>query len=100
MLSPTTARTDRALKLPRYAAAGVVHCWLPDPDARTLEAYENAAGRWVLLGAWGGDDAPRVPPFDAIALPLANLSADRAGQDVCTPSAPGLTVVSARHALG
>jgi hypothetical protein len=76
VLSPATARTDRALKLPRYAAAGVAHCWLLDPDARTLEAYENADGRWLLLGAWGNDDAPRVPPFEAIALPLANLWAD------------------------
>lgn len=76
VLSPSTARTDRVLKLPRYAAAGVSHCWLGDPDARTLEALENAAGRWLLLGAWSDADAPRVPPFDAIELPLSSLWAD------------------------
>ena len=76
VLSPATARTDRVLKLPRYATAGVAHCWLIDPDARTLEAYENESGRWLLLGAWGGDDAPRIPPFDAIALSLSSLWVD------------------------
>jgi Uma2 family endonuclease len=76
VLSPATARTDRALKLPRYAAAGISHCWLIDPDARLLEAYANREGRWLLLGAWGGDDAVRIEPFDAIALELAGLWAD------------------------
>lgn len=76
VLSPSTVRTDRVLKLPRYAAAGVMHCWLVDPDARTLEAYENENGRWLLLGVWAGEDTPRVPPFDAIELPLASLWAD------------------------
>ncbi len=76
VLSPATARTDRALKLPCYAQAGVGHCWLVDPDARLLEAYANHEGRWLLLGTWGGDEQPRVPPFDAIALELAALWAD------------------------
>lgn len=76
VLSPATARTDRVLKLPRYATAGVAHCWLTGPDARTLEAYENENGRWLLLGVWGGDDAPRIPPFDAIELPLSSLWVD------------------------
>lgn len=76
VLSPSTARTDRVLKLPRYAAEGVAHCWLIDPDARTLEAYENQSGRWLLLGAWAEADTPPAPPFDAIKLPLSSLWAD------------------------
>ncbi|MHB8248702.1 MAG: Uma2 family endonuclease [Acidithiobacillus sp.] len=36
VLSPATVRTDRILKLPSYAAAGVAYCWLIDPDTRTL----------------------------------------------------------------
>ncbi len=64
------------LKLPRYAAAGTSHCWLIDPDARLLEAYTNREGRWLLLGAWVGDDAVRIEPFDAISLEMAGLWAD------------------------
>ncbi|MBU2803396.1 Uma2 family endonuclease [Acidithiobacillus caldus] len=73
VLSPATTRTDRVLKLPRYAADGVAHCWLIDPGARTLEAYTNQGGRWLLLGTWGGDDVATIDPFAAIRLSLAGL---------------------------
>jgi Uma2 family endonuclease len=76
VLSPATARTDRVFKLPRYAAAGVAHCWLIDPDARTLEAYANQDGRWLLLGPWGGDDVASIDPFAAIPLSLSGLWVD------------------------
>ena len=76
VLSPATARTDRVLKLPRYAATGVAHCWLIEPDARTLEAYANQDGRWLLLGTWGGDDVASIDPFAAIPLSLAGLWVD------------------------
>ncbi|MBN2679707.1 Uma2 family endonuclease [Acidithiobacillus montserratensis] len=76
VLSPATARTDRALKLPRYATAGVAHCWLIDPDIRTLEAYANQNGQWLLLGTWAGDDQATVDPFAAVTLDLAGLWVD------------------------
>jgi Uma2 family endonuclease len=70
VLSPATARTDRVLKLARYAAAGAAHCWLIDPDARTLEAYANQNGRSQFLGTWGGDDVASIDPFAAISFSL------------------------------
>ena len=76
ILSPSTARKDRAVKMPKYAEYGVQHCWLIDPDARTLEAYENRAGLWTLLGVWSGDDAAAAAPFEAVALELAGLWVD------------------------
>ena len=76
VLSPTTARTDRAEKLPVYAAAGVRHAWLIDPDLRTLETFENLEGRWLLLGVSENDQAIQLPPFDAITFPLNALWAD------------------------
>lgn len=39
MLSPGTADTDRADKMPIYGEQGVVHLWLVDPLLRTLEVY-------------------------------------------------------------
>ena len=42
VLSPSTARIDRTDKLAIYAADGVGHCWLVDPDARTLEVMALA----------------------------------------------------------
>jgi Uma2 family endonuclease len=76
VLSPGTARKDRGLKMPIYARWGVVHCWLIDPDARTLEAYANQDGQWVLLGAWGDADQVTVAPFEAVPFDLAGLWAD------------------------
>lgn len=80
-ISPTTARIDRIPKLPRYAAAGVAHCWLIDPDARTLEDYANQDGRCLLLGTWGGDEVASIDPFAAIPLSLAGLWVDELESD-------------------
>jgi Uma2 family endonuclease len=76
VLSPTTARVDRAEKLPLYARWGVGHAWLVDPDLRTLEAYANEAGRWVWLATLKDDDPVALPPFDAVTFSLAGLWPD------------------------
>jgi Uma2 family endonuclease len=73
VLSPSTAATDRAGKMPIYAREGVAHMWLVDPLARTLEACRLEAGRWVVLGAWRDEARVCVEPFDAIELELAGL---------------------------
>lgn len=73
ILSPATARLDRADKMPIYAEFGVTHLWLIDPDLRTLEAYELRAGRWVLLGTVDNDKTVSIPPFSAIEFSLASL---------------------------
>jgi Uma2 family endonuclease len=74
ILSPSTARTDRALKMPLYARERVPYLWLVDPDARTLEVYQlQDAGQWLLLATLKDDDPVRQPPFDAISFPLASL---------------------------
>ncbi len=76
MLSPSTARIDRVEKLPLYAAFGVRHAWLVDPELRTLEVFENRDGKWLLLTAFENDNAVSIAPFDAITFNLAALWAD------------------------
>jgi Uma2 family endonuclease len=76
ILSPSTAKLDRAEKLPIYARHGVGHAWLVDPDARTLEVFERSGGHWLLLGVLVNDDAVAQPPFDAISFGLSALWAD------------------------
>jgi len=46
------------------------------PDLRTLEAFENKDGRWLLLAACENDNPVQLPPFDAISFPLDALWAD------------------------
>jgi Uma2 family endonuclease len=73
VLSPSTASKDRILKMPIYRTEGVEWFWMVDPEHKTLEAYQASGGHWILLGAWGDDDVARIPPFDAIEIPLAAL---------------------------
>jgi len=73
VLSPSTQRNDRMLKLPFYARAGVQHLWLVDPIAETLEVFALREGRWTVLAVHGGDMTVRAEPFDAVALALSWL---------------------------
>lgn len=73
ILSPSTQRKDRAIKLPLYARYGVAFAWLVDPDAHTLEAYELRDGLWVLIATLQENDPVRVRPFDAIEFALSDL---------------------------
>lgn len=76
ILSPRSARTDRAEKKPLYAELGLPFLWLIDPDALTLETYQLQDGKWLELGAYSGAERPRAVPFDAIELELATLWVD------------------------
>jgi Uma2 family endonuclease len=77
VLSPSTARIDRARKLPVYARERVGHVWLLDPVAQTLESSqlsENLSeNRWTLLATYEGTTKVRVAPFDAIEIDLVTL---------------------------
>jgi Uma2 family endonuclease len=73
VLSPSTERIDRALKLRIYAEAGVAHAWLVDPIQRTLEVLRLRDGAWVIAAVLTGDEAVRVEPFDAVELELGRL---------------------------
>lgn len=64
ILSPSTARDDRVLKLPLYAASGVPWIWLVDPELRTVEVYETEKGRPALALSAADDARLVLPPFD------------------------------------
>jgi Uma2 family endonuclease len=73
ILSPTTAKKDRVIKLPLYARYGVAYAWLVDPLGRTLEAFELRDKVWTLIATHQDDALVHVPPFHAIELPLNDL---------------------------
>jgi hypothetical protein len=74
ILSPSTARTDRAIKMPLYAREGVAHLWLVDPGAQTLEVYAlQERGHWLLLDTLKEDDRVSQPPFEAVTFALDAL---------------------------
>ena len=76
ILSPSTAKTDRVVKMPVYARFGVPYLWLVDPLVRTLEAFALRDGRWTVIGLFQEQDLVTVEPFAEIALELGGLWAD------------------------
>ncbi len=73
ILSPATRRFDLGEKRDRYLSAGVGYLWIVDPDARTLEAFAATERGWLLLATLSGEAEASLPPFEAVAFPLAAL---------------------------
>lgn len=73
VLSPSTQRKDRVLKLPIYCREAVRHAWLVDPVVQTLEIYRLDGDSYRLVGSFAGNKPVRGEPFDAIQLDLGAL---------------------------
>lgn len=73
ILSPSTERKDREVKMPIYARFGVAYAWLVDPRAHTLDAYALEAGAWRAIGRFAGGARVSVAPFEAVTISLDDL---------------------------
>lgn len=73
ILSPSSASTDRAVKVPIYARERVGHVWLVDPLLQTLEVLRLDGPGYRLAGVWRGDVVVQCEPFEALAIRLADL---------------------------
>ena len=49
VISPSTSRKDRVLKLNHYQLSGVLHYWILDPEDCFIEAYELRDGHYVSI---------------------------------------------------
>ena len=76
VLSPSTAKLDRAEKLPLYAREGVSYAWLVDPRLFMLEVLIREGESWRLAATYTDAAVVRAEPFEAIELELAALWAD------------------------
>ncbi len=70
VLSPSTEKFDRQVKARHYAALGVPHYWVLDPDQRRLECYTNVDGTFVLSASGEGDAQVVVPVFAGLTIDL------------------------------
>lgn len=73
VLSPSTFRFDRMVKMSSYARHGIAFLWLVDPVAQLIEAYRLEQQRWLLTQTCGGDDTVYLEPFEAAPLELSEL---------------------------
>ena len=86
VISPSTARLDRAKKLRIYASEGVQYAWLVDPLARTVEVLRLEGGRWTIVATHAGDAAVRIEPFEAVEIEIGALWGDAEDDEAETPS--------------
>lgn len=73
VLSPSNEPHDRVTKKHLYARYGVRWYWIVDPSARLLEAFELREDLWVNIGSYDDTAIARIPPFDAVELPMSRL---------------------------
>jgi Uma2 family endonuclease len=73
VLSSSTRRTDRVVKMPIYRRERVQHVWLIDPEAKTLEVFRLDGDSYRLIDTFAEDARVRAEPFDAIELELGAL---------------------------
>jgi Uma2 family endonuclease len=70
VLSPSTEARDRGIKLRRYAASGVTHYWILDPDGPRIEEHVLGQDGYQLVATFGpgGVLRPTLLPGLEIAL--------------------------------
>lgn len=73
VLSGSTEKRDRTIKMRSYARHSVRHLWLIDPRQQMLEAFELVDNGWLRIGGWSSDERVQVPPFELLPISLADL---------------------------
>lgn len=66
LLSESTKKSDRELKVPLYAAAGVEWIWLVDPEAHLVEVLRTQGGAVETVDTVVGDVRRAIPPFASV----------------------------------
>jgi Uma2 family endonuclease len=74
VLSETTAKTDRTIKLKLYARYGVQEYWLIDPEACSAEIYRRQGPSLELAAALGPSDALTTLVLPSFSVPLRRLA--------------------------
>lgn len=73
ILSPSTKRIDRVVKLPLYARHGVPYTWIIDVESRSVEVFKLQGSRYSLWQIFSGEEPVSAEPFEAVPLELALL---------------------------
>ena len=63
IISPSTARADRKIKLPLYARHGVAEFWLVDPEDQSVEVFILDGETYRVAGIYLAGDVIKVGRF-------------------------------------
>jgi Uma2 family endonuclease len=73
ILSPSTGKLDRGAKARRYAALGVLHYWIVDPETKRIECHRPVGGEFQPVLEAEGDTRLVHPEWDGLEVDLAAL---------------------------
>ncbi|WP_028308165.1 Uma2 family endonuclease [Desulfitibacter alkalitolerans] len=73
ILSPSTSRKDRLIKMRIYQKAGVRYYWLVDPEEKTMECFALKDGLYALIAAALEEDVLEHPDFPGLTIKLGPL---------------------------
>lgn len=73
ILSPSSIRQDRIIKMATYARHLIPYFWLVDPYNKTLEVLKLESGKWIFAGGYTENSKVRAEPFQEIEIDLAKL---------------------------
>jgi len=73
VVSPSSRRYDRVVKLRWYAQLGVPEYWIVDPEARTVERLKLEHGAYVIAQNAAGDEVLRPAGWEGLEIPLSEL---------------------------
>ena len=81
ILSPSTRRHDRLVKLDLYQRAGVREYWIVDPDSQSVQVFlQDSNGSLRLHEDYGREDIAKVNVLDGCFIELSKVFPnDKAG---------------------
>jgi Uma2 family endonuclease len=75
VLSPSTARHDRMVKLRQYRRNGVREYWIVDPETKTVQVNVLENGKYVI-SMYGDEDTAPVGVLEGCEIDLADVFAE------------------------
>lgn len=76
VLSPSTLRHDRYVKLALYQRAGVREYWIVEPETQTVQVYTLENGFLQPRALYGADDIAKVNALDGCFVELGKVFAE------------------------
>ncbi len=73
IISPSTGRKDRLLKMGIYQRAGVKHYWLVSPEDKTMECFCLKDGLYALVASGMDEESVEHHDFAGLVISLAKL---------------------------
>lgn len=76
VLSPSTLRHDRFVKLALYQRAGVREYWIVEPETRTVQVYTLESGILHPRAFYGPEDVAKVNVLEGCFIELSKVFAE------------------------